>query len=168
MAILPRTLTIIGALLLAHACYSAHEHSLLNGISPSLPSSSTIPFSSPSLDSSHTKSSTPHSLTGTVAHTTATNNALPLDITLETLASVLLICLGLVLGSPALRPVRWSVWAGGLEREGGRGGEGKGVGMVEGGNPFRGLERRAGFLDIRAQRKEFADWVRQRGAVVKS
>ena len=31
------------------------------------------------------------------------------------------------------------------------------------GNPFRVLESRPGFVDIRKQRKEFAEWVREGG-----
>lgn len=31
------------------------------------------------------------------------------------------------------------------------------------GNPFRTLETRPGFVDIRKQRREFADWVRNGG-----
>jgi hypothetical protein len=36
-----------------------------------------------------------------------------------------------------MKPISWNVWAGNIEREGG------------GANPYRGLEERAGFLDIR-------------------
>jgi len=32
------------------------------------------------------------------------------------------------------------------------------------GNPFRFLESRPGFADIRKQRKEFAEWVREGGS----
>ncbi|OAL33420.1 hypothetical protein AYO20_07276 [Fonsecaea nubica] len=84
------------------------------------------------------------------------NAALPLDIKLETLVSVFLACFGLVLGSDPLKPVSWSAWAGQIEREGGLA------------NPFRGLEERVGFMDIRAQRRAFAEWVKQQGAGVKS
>jgi len=79
------------------------------------------------------------------------NSALPLDIKLETLVSVFLACFGLVLGSDQLKPVSWSAWAGQIEREGGRG------------NPFKGLEERLGFMDIRAQRQQFTDWAKQQG-----
>lgn len=34
------------------------------------------------------------------------------------------------------------------------------------GNPFRALESRPGFVDIRRQRKEFAEWVREGGEAV--
>jgi hypothetical protein len=33
------------------------------------------------------------------------------------------------------------------------------------GNPFRVLESRPGFIDIRKQRKEFAEWVREGGGI---
>jgi len=77
-------------------------------------------------------------------HTTA---SLPLDIQIETIAAVFLSCFGLVLGSQSLKPISWSTWAGKIEREG----------QV---NPFQSLENRAGFMDIRAKRKEFAEWVK--------
>lgn len=65
-----------------------------------------------------------------------TNN-LPLDITLETLTSVFLLCVGIVLNnSQELKPISWSVWCGQLERERGSG-------------PYGFLEERLGFLDIR-------------------
>ena len=31
------------------------------------------------------------------------------------------------------------------------------------GNPFRVLESRPGFIDIRKQRRDFAEWIRERG-----
>ncbi|KIW13099.1 hypothetical protein PV08_08286 [Exophiala spinifera] len=80
---------------------------------------------------------------------------LPLDIKLETLISVFLACFGLILGSEPLKPVSWSAWAGKIEREGQP-------------NPFRGLEERVGFMDIRAQRSEFSKWARSQGTVTKS
>ncbi|EXJ77594.1 hypothetical protein A1O3_09821 [Capronia epimyces CBS 606.96] len=78
------------------------------------------------------------------------NAPLPLDIKLETLVSVFLACLGLVWGSEPLKPVGWNEWAGELERDGGA-------------NPFKSLEERVNFVDIRAQRREFATWARQQG-----
>ena len=48
---------------------------------------------------------------------------------------MLLICAGVVLGAEALKPISWRVWAGKMEREGG--------------GPFKGLEERRGFVDIR-------------------
>jgi len=83
------------------------------------------------------------------------NSTLPLDIKLETLISVVLASFGLVIGSDPLKPVSWNVWAGQLEKEGGL-------------NPFRGLEERVGFMDIRAQRKEFSNWARQGGGQSKT
>ena len=53
-----------------------------------------------------------------------------------------------MLGSEALQPISWAQWAGQIEAEGG------------GKNPFRGLEDRVGFRDIRGKRKEFAQWVK--------
>lgn len=78
--------------------------------------------------------------------------AVPLDIQIETLVSVALSCLGLVLGSEALQPISWAQWAGEIEREGG------------GRSPFRGLEDRVGFMDIRRKRREFSQWIRDGSA----
>lgn len=79
--------------------------------------------------------------------------------------AVFTVCLGLVLGTPELRPIQWRVWAGKIEREGEAG-----FTNIDGqvdkdyvGNPFRMLESRPGFVDIRKQRKEFAEWVREGG-----
>ena len=94
-------------------CYSAYENSTLHAIS----SQHTVVVSSqasqsPSVD-------------------------IPLDISIETIFSVVFICIGLVLGAEELKPVSWKVWAGRAERESG------------GGGPFQGLEHRLGFVDIR-------------------
>jgi membrane magnesium transporter 1 len=78
--------------------------------------------------------------------------SLPLDIKLETIVSVCLACFGLVLGSEQLKPVSWSAWAGQIEKKGGKEG-----------NPFRGLEERVGFMDIRKERREFGEWARSNG-----
>jgi len=84
---------------------------------------------------------------------------IPLDIILETIISVLLLCVGVVLGSQSLKPIQWNVWAGRLERSK-EAREIHGVG-VGGGNPFASLEERPGFLDIRGRRKDFAEWIRE-------
>ncbi len=60
-----------------------------------------------------------------------------MDITLETLVAVVLVSIGLVIGTEKIKPISWSVWAGEIEKEGG----------TE--NPFRGLEDRFGFWDVR-------------------
>lgn len=77
---------------------------------------------------------------------------LPLDIKLETLTAVFLACFGLVLGSESLKPIAWAAWSGQIEKDGGAA------------NPFRALEDRSSYLDIRAKRKEFAEWARNEGA----
>lgn len=79
------------------------------------------------------------------------NPDLPIDIKIETLTAVFLACFGLVLSSEALKPVAWSFWAGNIEKEGGAA------------NPFRALEDRPNYLDVRAKRKEFAEWARDGG-----
>jgi membrane magnesium transporter 1 len=114
-----------------HSVYSAYEHSLLT--------------SSPSSSSS----------------TSSLEHSLPLDITIETLLSLLLLSAGIVLGSPALRPIQWHEWAASVESEDklppeerrelvARKVKGKDGGGIAG-NPFGGLDggRRNGFLDIR-------------------
>ncbi|KAL9030790.1 MAG: hypothetical protein Q9196_001113 [Gyalolechia fulgens] len=109
MTSISRALLILGAILLSHACYSAYEHASLYAAAPS----STAPAQFPS------SVSTP-------------STALPLDISLETVVSVILICIGLVLGAESLKPISWRVWAGQVEKESG------------GGGPFQALEDRRG------------------------
>ncbi|KAF2460907.1 magnesium transporter [Lineolata rhizophorae] len=135
-------LNFIGFLLLTHAVYSAHEHSALFANLP--------PTAAP---------------TGSPAVT-----SLPTDIVLETLASVVVLCVGIVLASPPLKPIQWRVWAGRIEREErmtpeqkARLGNRRVGGPGTSGNPFRVLEERMGFWDVRSKRKEFADWVREGG-----
>ncbi|RAK97013.1 membrane magnesium transporter family protein [Aspergillus ibericus CBS 121593] len=82
------------------------------------------------------------------ANTNPTTSALPQDIIIEALASLVLVSAGLVLGAEKLKPISWSEWAGQIEREGGAR------------NPYRRLEDRFAFWDVRAKRKEFADWIR--------
>ena len=96
-----------------HRCYSAYEHSALHTIA------------------SHQS---------TVASSSALQSpsiGLPLDISIETILSVVFICVGLVLGAEELKPISWRLWAGKVARESG------------GGGPFQGLEDRFGFVDIR-------------------
>lgn len=71
--------------------------------------------------------------------TTATNffAVVPLDITIETLIAVVLVSAGLVSGAEKLKPVTHSAWAGQIEREGGAK------------NPYKNLEIRSGFWDVR-------------------
>lgn len=122
-----RPVTLLGALLLFHACYSAYEHSKFHETSPRT------------------------SYLGSTGSAPTPPLRLPLDISLETIFSVFLVCVGLVLGAEELKPITWRVWAGKAERE------------SRGGGPFQALEERLGFMDIRAKRKEFADWVRDKG-----
>lgn len=121
-----------------HSVYSSYEHSLL-------PSSSMPPAPSSIL---------PRALDPKIS--------IPTDIVLETIISVLLLCVGVVLGSPDLKPIQWNAWAGRLERSR-EAREVKAVGV--GGSPFAFLEERPGFLDIRTRQKEYADWVKSGGDV---
>jgi membrane magnesium transporter 1 len=88
--------------------------------------------------------------------------SLPIDIVIETVVSTLVVILGLILSSPQPRPIQWRTWAGKIEREGAEGFR-TSSGEVEKdfrGNPFMALESRQGFVDIRKQRREFADWAK--------
>jgi len=121
------------------SCYSAREHTTLQSL----------------------RAATTATLTSSPAATVS----LPVDIVIETIISTLVILLGLVLGTRPLRPLEWRVWAGKIEREGGEGftdssGE---VEKTYMGNPFSVLESRPNFVDIRKQRKEFAEWVQKGG-----
>ncbi|PMD17440.1 hypothetical protein NA56DRAFT_578740 [Hyaloscypha hepaticicola] len=145
MTWISKSVTGLGLLFLAHACYSAHEHSALHSTSTA-------------------------ALSSIASHSTTASNvtSLPIDISIETVVAVFVICVGLVLGSPELRPIQWRVWAGKIEREGEKGFMSS-DGTVDKdyvGNPFRVLESRPGFIDIRKQRKEFAEWVREGGVAV--
>lgn len=90
-----------------------------------------------------------------------------MDIIMEAIAATLIVCLGLVIDAPALRPIRWRVWAGKIEREGSAGfaagSDAGGSKCAFVGNPFRMLEARPGFVDIRRQRSEFTLWAKGHG-----
>lgn len=73
----------------------------------------------------------------TILASNIASTALPHDIILETLISVLVVSVGLVLGAEKLKPVSWRDWAGEIERDGGAR------------NPYLSLEERYGFWDIR-------------------
>ncbi|KAI1436578.1 magnesium transporter [Xylaria sp. CBS 124048] len=135
MTLISKSSTALGLVLLAHACYSAHEHSTLQSHRAAVLSPLTLAQS------------------GTTA-------SLPIDITIETIVATFIICLGLVSGTSQLRPVNWRVWAGKIEQEGEAGFKNS-SGEIEKdymGNPFRLLESRPGFVDIRKQRRDFAEW----------
>ncbi|KAI6359932.1 hypothetical protein MCOR25_006874 [Pyricularia grisea] len=137
MTWISKSITTFGLVLLAHACYSAHEHSALHstGAPSAAATSPTAGRASPA--------------------TAAATTSLPIDISIETVTALLIICLGLVLGTPHLRPIQWREWAGKIEREGDKEGDKDYVG-----NPYRFLESRPGFVNIRKQRKDFAQWVK--------
>ncbi|KAK3394537.1 membrane magnesium transporter-domain-containing protein [Podospora didyma] len=137
MTWISKTITLLGAVLLGHACYSAQEHSALQSFKAA---------------------------TTTLTSTSAVAS-LPIDIAIETVVATLVILLGLVLGTRPLRPIQWNVWAGKIEREGEEGfldSEGE-MNRDFVGNPFSFLETRPGFVDIRKQRKEFAGWIKNSG-----
>ena len=121
MAILPRLLTTLGVVLLAHA----------------------LVFPLPNLQShrtnrSHASAYSTHEHSALSAKLSSSSSTdLPPDIILETLISVLLVCVGLVTGADPLQPIAWREWAGQMEREGKR----EGIYAV--------VEERRGFVDIR-------------------
>ncbi|EGP91487.1 unnamed protein product [Zymoseptoria tritici ST99CH_1A5] len=136
------TINLLGMVFLSHAVYSSYEHSLLPNASQPPPPSSILPaMLDPKIN-------------------------IPLDIILETVFSVLLLCVGVVLGSQDLKPIQWSVWAGRLERSK----EAREITEVGagGGNPFTSVEERPGFLDIREKRKEFAAWIKEGSGTIKA
>lgn len=123
-----------------HSCYSAHEHSALQ---------------------SHRAAS----LAALTTSQAGISTTLPIDIAIETVVATFIVVLGLVLNTAPLRPIRWHVWAGQIEREGEeafKGADGE-TAKDYVGNPFKLLETRPGFVDIRKQRQEFAEWVKSTG-----
>ena len=118
------------------SCYSAYEHSALQ---------------------SHRAASL-----SSLAASQAAASSLPIDITIETIVATFIVTLGLVWGTARLRPIQWRVWAGQIEREGQEAFKNS-SGEVDRdylGNPFKLLESRPSFVDIRKQKKEFAEWVK--------
>ncbi|KAF1988417.1 hypothetical protein K402DRAFT_23510 [Aulographum hederae CBS 113979] len=115
-------------------------------------------------------SSYEHALLFSPSISSGNKHPLPLDIVLELLVSITVLCAGIVLAAPKLKPISWRVWAREKETEEKnvnirrRKEEDAGLG-AQVGNPFAGLEdgSRRGFLDVRGARKAFAEWVREGG-----
>ncbi|KAL9090365.1 MAG: hypothetical protein Q9159_001992 [Coniocarpon cinnabarinum] len=134
MALSTLVLTVMGGTLLTHSVYSAYEHSVLL-------SHVTSPASKPTI--------------------------VPTDIAVETLLATIILLFSIVFNSAPLRPIHWVEWAGKIEREGwdpnAPAGEERSVNKGKGatGNPYRALEERRGFWDVRKSRREFAEWVKQ-------
>lgn len=96
-----------------------------------------------------------------------TQTALPLDITLEALVSTLMLCAGIVLSSPELKPIAWRTWANSVEQKEGLRSKGKLKlpGKEEIGqevNPFKGLEERPAFMDIRVSGSPYCGFLVER------
>ena len=94
---------------------------------------------------------------------------IPTDILIETLVGTVLLLVSIVFNSAPLRPIHWAEWAGKIEREGWdpnapAGEEGK-IRKGATGNPYRALEERRSFWDVRKARREFAEWVKNEGTV---
>lgn len=143
MTLISKAITGFGLLLLAHACYSAHEHSALQSVISS------------------SKSQDPLFTSTTASGSVATT--LPLDISIETVFGLVVVCIGLVISMPELKPIVWRVWAGNIERNGAGGSGEDNKDLV--GNPFRALESRPSFVDVRRQRMDFAEWVKTGGSL---
>lgn len=138
MSWISKALTVFGGLLLIHACYSAQEHSALQSF---------------------------RTTTSTLTTSLPIAASLPIDIAIEAVVAIVVILVGLVLGTRSPRPIQWRVWAGKIEREGWEGFVDS-SGEVEKdylGSPFSYLETRPNFVDIRKQRREFAEWVKNNG-----
>ena len=87
--------------LTACRCYSAQEFSSLT---PAEKRDGPLASGSSSLSS----------LTGSAG---SQLSSLPLDIVIETIISVALLCVAIVLGSEELKPISWRVWASNVERQ---------------------------------------------------
>ncbi len=136
------------------SCYSAQEYSALQAFRAAAPN---LASASPAASTAAAAAAS-----ASAAAAAAAAAALPLDISIETVVGLLTTCLGLVLGASTLRPIQWREWAGLVEREG-EDGFRDADGEVEKdyiGNPFRALETRPGFVDIRKQRREFIELVK--------
>ena len=136
MGFLSRLVAFFGLILLAHA-YATYLPTLFP-----LPLPSKFPpLSNQILTITLQKNNrgySAHEHTLLYSNSSTTNpTALPLDIIIEALASLVLVSAGLVLGAEKLKPISWSEWAGQIEREGG------------GRNPYLRLEERYGFWDVR-------------------
>lgn len=167
------TLNFPPTILTFRSCYSAHEYTHLL---------SSKPASAGALPSSGAASGSVRLPALTAPSPTLSISSLPPDITIEVLISLFLLTLGIVLSSEPLKPIRWNEWAA-LVEHGQHGPDSKylktsgdcaektteelgqqlyggpsqeGYGYLENG-------RRMGFFDIRARRKEFADWVKKGG-----
>ncbi|KAH7388757.1 magnesium transporter [Pyrenochaeta sp. MPI-SDFR-AT-0127] len=118
-----------------------------------------------------------HAVYSTHEHTaTFASTPLPHDITIELLASIFLLSLGIVISFAPLKPIQHAQWAGQISREGRRG-EGQytreGEEILTEGDPYEFLgldggiggkgEGRRGFWDVKGKRKEYEEWVRSGG-----
>lgn len=158
MGVLSNSLVLFGATLLLHAYVPSPLLFPLHTNSPSI--NPLTPPRTHSVYSAHEHALLPNTSTTSSTAANPTLN-LPLDITLETLISVLLLCVGVVTSSPDLKPIQWRVWAGRMEKDKAAKNAPLGAdGLGPRGNPYQGLEERPGFLDVRAKRGEFAAWVR--------
>lgn len=77
---------------------------------------------------------------------TSSSTALPQDIVIEALISLVIVSTGLVLGAEKLKPVSWSEWAEEVEKEG------------DARNPYFRLEERYSFWNVRVSYLYLNTW----------
>lgn len=122
---------------------------------PANPPHPNLPLTPHSVYSSYEQSLT-HTPTTTLTSNAAvsTANPIPADIVLEILVSTTLLCIGIVLASPGLRPIQWRTWACEAEKDERRG-PGKRAFEAEPGQGVGNFGRfvedgeRRGFWDVR-------------------
>lgn len=83
---------------------------------------------------------------------------------METVVSVILLCLTVILGSSQLKPVKWREWTNEQERE--APGSVLHMSFALTSRATNILEHRPGFLDIRARRKAFLAKKEEKKAVM--
>lgn len=143
MGFLSRFTTIFGLILLSHACVPPSNHHLT--MTP-IPSNIILLKQVANMTVYYRGySAHEHSVLSSNTRYSTTSPALPQDIVIEALVALVIVSIGLVLGAEQLKPISWSVWAGEIEKEGG------------GRNPYRSLEERPGFMDIRVS-NGFGKW----------
>jgi hypothetical protein len=167
MAVAANALNVVGLVFLSHAygCTFLHVRPTLTFVPNSVYSA--YEFSLLPRSPITTPAAADLSIPGIVIDALNPKISIPLDITLELVFSIVLLCIGVVLSSPDLKPIQWNVWAGHLERSA-EARKIKEVGVGGGDAPYKTIEERSGFLDIRRARAEFEQWFKARGKSVEN
>lgn len=145
MGYISRLITFFGLILLAHAYVDPiinNQPSHQPSPSQALPNQTNRTMNMEVIFANERKifsgySAHEHTVLYSNARVSSASTALPHDIAIEALVSLVVVSVGLVLGAEKLKPISWSEWAGQIEREGGAR------------NPYRRLEERYGFWDVR-------------------